>query len=287
MRVAILGTGVMGAAMARNASRAGHDVRAWSVPLADAERLRSDGVAVAETAAAAAAAADVCVTMVPDLAAIETFADELLAAMPPQSVWVQGSTVGVAGAARTIELAARHARALVDAPVLGTREPAERGELTIFASGDDDAIDRCLPFFDAVATQVLRVGPAGAGSRLKLVVNSLIVAVGAGLAETFALAGALGVDGGVLREVIARTPIDTGYAHAKWQMVQSAEFDAPTLKLRYAAKDAHLVADAAHAAGLTARVADAVAALYDEGCALGHGDLDMAAAYLAAARRRA
>jgi 3-hydroxyisobutyrate dehydrogenase len=133
---------------------------------------------------------------------------------------------------------------------------------------------------------VLRVGPAGAGSRLKLAVNSLIVAVGAALGETFALADALGVDPDVLGEVIGRTPIDTGYAHAKWQMVRNGEFEPPTLQLRYAAKDAHLVADAAHAAGLTARLAVAAAALYDEGCALGHGELDMAAAYLAAAQRR-
>lgn len=286
MRVALLGTGVMGGAMALNARRAGHDVVAWSVPAADAERLRPAGVAVADTAAAAAAGADVCVTMVPDLAAIETFADELLEAMAPDAVWVQSSTVGLDGAARTIELAAEHERALVDAPVLGTREPAERGALTIFASGDDDAIDRCLPFFDTVATRVLRVGPAGAGSRLKLVVNSLIVAAGAAVSETFALAEALGVDGTVLEDVIASSPINAGYAHGKWEMMRSGEYAPPTLQLRYAAKDAHLVVDAARAAGLPARVALAVAELYDAGCALGHGGLDMGAAYLAASGRR-
>jgi 3-hydroxyisobutyrate dehydrogenase len=285
MNVAILGTGVMGGAMARNARRAGHEVHAWSVPLADAERLAPDGVVVDGTAAGAAARADVCLTMVPDLAAIETFADEFLAASPPHAVWVQSSTVGIAGAERTIELAAKHGRARVDAPVLGTREPAERGALTIFASGDDAAIDRCLPFFDAVATRVLRVGPAGAGSRLKLVVNSLIVAAGAAVSETFALAEALGVDGALLEDATAGVPIDAGYTRRKWEMMRTGRYEPPTLQLRYAAKDAHLVADAAHAAGLPARVADAAAALYDEGCGLGHDELDMAAAYLAAARR--
>ena len=282
MRVAVLGTGVMGGAMARNARRAGHEVHAWSVPLADAERLATDGVVVADSAAAAAAGADVCLTMVPDLAAIETFADEFLPALPPHGVWVQSSTIGVVGAERTIELAARHGRALVDAPVLGTREPAERGELTVFASGDSDAIDRCTPFFDAVAARVLRVGPAGAGSRLKLVVNSLIVAVGAAVSETFALAEALDVDAALLADATAGAPIDAGYTRRKWEMMRTGDYEPPTLQLRYAAKDAHLVADAARAAGLPARVVTAVAALYDEACALGNGDLDMAAAYLAA-----
>jgi 3-hydroxyisobutyrate dehydrogenase len=284
MNVAILGTGVMGGAMARNARRAGHEVRVWSVPLADAERLAGDGVRVCDSAAGAAAGADLCVTMVPDLAAIETFADEFLAASPPHGVWIQCSTVGIAGAARTTELAARHARALVDAPVLGTREPAERGELTIFASGDDDAIDRCGPFFDAVAKRVLRVGPAGAGSRLKLVVNSLIVTVGAAVAETYALAEALGGVAALLEDATPGTPVASGYTRRKWEMMRTGDYEPPTLQLRYAAKDAHLVADAARSAGLPARVAAAVAELYDAGCALGHGELDMAAAYRATGR---
>jgi 3-hydroxyisobutyrate dehydrogenase len=106
------------------------------------------------------------------------------------------------------------------------------------------------------------------------------------VSEAFALAEALDVDGALLEEAITSSPIDAGYAHGKWEMMRRGEYGPPTLQLRYAAKDAHLVVDAAYSAGLAARVAAAVAELYDEGCALGHGELDMAAAYLAAAERR-
>src|SRR4029077_2523430 len=147
--VAVLGTGVMGSAMARNAARAGLSVRAWTRPIEEAEPLAGDGITVAKTAASAAADADLIVTMVPDAEAIDSFVsgpDGFLEAMDPTAVWIQCSTVGVAPADRLIGLARRNGRTIVDAPVLGSKEPAERGELVILASGEPEAIGRCTPF---------------------------------------------------------------------------------------------------------------------------------------------
>lgn len=282
--VAFLGTGIMGAAMARNAAGGGLAVRAWSVPLADAERLSDDGVEVFPTAAAAARGADIVVTVVPDAAAIESFAlgeDGFLPALGPDAVWVQCSTVGVAPADRLVALAAEHGATIVDSPLLGSKLPAERGELIMLASGEDAAIDRCEPLFETISIRVVRLGPAGNGSRMKMVTNGWIMSSVAATAEAMALAKALGLDGAGFLEGIEGTALDMGYAQSKGQMMLDGVYPA-SMRLANGAKDARLVSEAAHDAGLAGALVSAAAKLMARAVELGHGDDDMAAAYFAA-----
>lgn len=282
--VAVLGTGVMGSAMALNAARAGLVVRAWSRPLADAERLAGDGITVAPSAAEASAGADLVVTMVPDAGAIESFSsgpDGFLETMGVDAVWIQSSTVGVDPADALIARAREHQRRMVDAPVLGSKDPAERGELVILASGEEADITRCAPFFEAVAQRVLRVGPAGAGSRLKMVTNGWIMSAVAAIAEAFALAEALGVDGRTFLEALNGTAMDMGYAHVKGRMILQDRYSVQ-MTLANGAKDARLALDAARQQGLPARVITAATQLMEAGVAAGWADQDMAAAFHAA-----
>lgn len=282
--VAILGTGIMGSAMARNALAHGMTVHGWSVPLSDAERLAAEGVVVHRTAADAAAAAELVVTMVPDANAILSFAtgpDGFLDALAPGAIWIQCSTVGVAPADRLAALAAEHEVTFVDAPVLGSAEPAARGELVILASGEDAALDRCARFFDAVGRRVLRLGAAGAGSRMKIVTNNWIMSAVAAIAETMALAEALGLNGADFIAAVEGTPLDMGYIESKGGMIVRDEFPAQ-MRLANGAKDARLALEAARAAGLPARVTAAAEELMRTGCELGHADDDMAAAVFAA-----
>lgn len=282
--VAFLGTGIMGVALARNAVRGGLRVRGWSVPLADAERLVPDGVEVFPTAAAAASGADVVVTVVPDAAAIESFAlgeGGFLPALGPEAVWVQCSTVGVAPADRLVALAVEHGATIVDSPLLGSKLPAERGELIMLASGEDAAIDRCQPLFEAISRRVVRLGPAGNGSRMKMVTNGWIMSSVAATAEAMALAKALGLDGTGFLEGIEGTALDMGYAQSKGQMMLDGVYP-PSMRLANGAKDARLVSEAARDAGLAGGVVSAAAKLMARGCELGHADEDMGAAYFAA-----
>lgn len=178
LTVAFLGTGIMGAAMARNAAGAGLRVRGWSIPLADAERLERDGVEPCPSAAAAGGGADLVVTVVPDVKAIESFAlgeDGFIPALAADAIWVQRSTVGVAPADRLVAFAAEHGVTIVDSPLLGSRLPAERAELIMLASGEEAAIDRCEPLFEAISRRIVRLGGAGNGSRMKMVTNGWIM----------------------------------------------------------------------------------------------------------------
>jgi 3-hydroxyisobutyrate dehydrogenase len=282
--VAFLGTGVMGSAMARRAADAGLDVTAWSRPLSDAEPLADDGITVHPTAAAATEGADLVVTMVPDAEAIESFAhgpDGFLTWLDADAVWVQCSTVGVEGADRLTALAERHGVSIVDAPVLGSKDPAERGELIMLASGSDAALVRCAPLFDAIASDVLRLGPVGQGSRMKMVTNTWIMATVASLAESMALAEALGLDGRVFLQAIEDTAMDQEYAQSKGGMIAARNYPV-TMSLDNGVKDARLALAAARQVGLPGRVIAATAELMQEAADAGHGPDDMAAAFHAA-----
>ncbi len=282
MNVAVLGTGIMGSAMARRAGAAGLSVTAWSRPLAGARPLEEDGVRVAETAGEATAGADVVVTMAPDADAIASFAGNFLS--KGDVVWCQCATVGLDGCHRLARLAAEAGVAFVDAPVLGTKEPAERGELVVLASGPSGALDRCGPFFESIGRRTLRLGRAGAGTRLKLVVNNWIVGAVAVLAETVALADALGVSGETFLDAIGGTPVDMGYAHVKGRMMVEGAYPA-SMPLAHAAKDARLAADAAERHELAHVVTRAAAELLVRGVRGGCGGDDLAAAFRAASLR--
>lgn len=282
--VAFLGTGIMGAAMARNAAKAGLTVRGWSVPLSDAERLADDGIEAFPTAAEATAGADLVVTVVPDATAIESFAtgeDGFLPALGPEAIWIQCSTVGVAPADRLVALAAEHGATLVDSPLLGSKEPAERAELIMLASGEEAAIDRCEPLFEAISRRVVRLGKAGNGSRMKMVTNGWIMTTVAATAEAMALAQALGVPGQGFLEGIAGTALDNGYAQLKGRMILDDDYPA-AMRLANGAKDARLVSEATREAGLEGAVISAAAELMARALELGHSEKDMAAAYFAA-----
>jgi len=282
--VAVLGTGIMGAAMARNLLWVGMEVRAWNRTREKAEPLAEDGAKVTDTPAEAAEGADFLITMLSDAGAVEeAVGGDVLPALAEDGVWLQMSTVGTEWSDRLEKLAAERSVAYVDAPVLGTKQPAEQGALIVLASGPEEVRERSQPVFDAVGSKTLWLGPAGAGSRLKLVVNNWIVGLIGVLAETTALAEATGVDPSRFLEVIEVGPLGLPYAQIKGKMMIEEEF--PTsFSLRLARKDAALVLEAAEKEGLRLAVAEAVAARFDEALDAGHGEEDMAAVYHAARR---
>jgi 3-hydroxyisobutyrate dehydrogenase len=282
--VAVLGTGIMGAAMARNLLSAGMEVRAWNRTREKAEPLAEDGAKVTDTPAEAAEGADFLITMLSDAGTVEeAVGGNVLPVLAEGGVWLQMSTVGTEGSGRLERLAAERGVAYVDAPVLGTKQPAEQGALIVLASGPEEVRERSQPVFDAVGSKTLWLGPAGAGSRLKLVVNNWIVGLVGVLAETTALAEATGVDPARFLEVIEGGPLGLPYAQIKGKMMVEEEF--PTsFSLRLARKDAALVLDAAEKEGLRLAVAEAVAARFDEALDAGHGEDDIASVYHAARR---
>jgi 3-hydroxyisobutyrate dehydrogenase len=275
MRVGFLGTGGMGAPMARNLARAGLDVRAWNRTRERAEPLAGDGVAVAGSPAEATERADVLVTMVTDGPAV---ADSVEGVLRPGLLWLQTSTVGVEWHERLAAAASDAGAVLVDAPVLGSIQPAEAGELTVLASGPDDAIDRLEPVLDAIGTTTMRLGEAGAGQRLKLVFNFWILAVTAAAGETIALAESLGAGGERFLELIKGGFADAGYAQRKGPLMLRRDYT-PSFQLRLGRKDVALALDAARAEELDLRLGAALLEAMDVAVDRGYGESDIAAVH--------
>ena len=282
LKVALPGTGIMGAAMARNLLEAGMEVRAWNRSTEKAEPLADDGATVFRDPAEAARGADFLLTMLADADAIEeAVGGGVLPALPEDAGWLQMSTVGERGNATLAHLAVENGLAYVDAPVLGTKAPAEQGQLVVLASGPEKVRERCGPVFGAVGGRTVWLGEAGEGSRLKLVVNNWIVGLLGVLAETIAFARATGVDPQKFLETIEGGPLGLPYAQIKGAMMIEEDF--PTsFSAKLARKDVALVLEAAEARELDLAVASAVAARFDEAIEAGHGDEDMAAVYEAA-----
>jgi 3-hydroxyisobutyrate dehydrogenase len=280
--VAVLGAGgTMGFGMARNIARAGFQLHAWNRTRERAEALVDDGATIHDTAAEAAAAADVIVTMLSDadvvLASMEG-ADGALAGARRGSVWAQMSTIGEHGTSRCVELAHRHGLAFFDAPVLGTKQPAREGALVVMASGPGAERERVQPVFDAVGRRTMWIGEAGAGSRLKLVTNAWIVAVVEGAAETIALAEGLGLDGELFFEAIDGGPLDMPYLRLKGRAMLERDFE-PTFALRLATKDAILAEESAERLGLDLPVLTAISRRMQQAVPE-HGEEDLSATYL-------
>jgi 3-hydroxyisobutyrate dehydrogenase len=273
-RVALLGTGIMGSGMARNIVKAGLPLTVWNRTRDKAEGLGAD---VADTPGEAAVGAAVLVTILADADATAKAVRE--AAPAPGTVWLQQATVGVDGCTRLASLADELGLVYVDAPVLGTKGPAEAGQLTVLASGPDDARAIVTPVLDAIGAKTLWLGAAGQGSRLKLVANSWVLTVVEGVAESLALAKALGLDPQSFLDVIKGGAMDAPYVQLKGAAMLSSDLD-PQFPLWGAAKDARLIQEAGRAAGVDLAIIEAARRHFERAMADGHGDLDMAATYL-------
>ncbi|MCQ4082078.1 NAD(P)-dependent oxidoreductase [Streptomyces sp. RB6PN25] len=281
--VAVLGTGTMGAPIARNLARAGHDVRAWNRTRSRAEPLAADGVRIADDPAEAVRGADAVVTMLFDaesvLRAVRAAADGLREGM----VWAQTSTVGPEALPRLADVAAEHGLLFIDAPVLGTKAPAENAQLQILAAGPQDARPVADQVFDAIGSRTVWLGEdgaAGAASRLKLVFNSWVLTVINGTTEALALAHGLGVDPQHFLTALEGTALDSAYLRMKADAVLTGNYDV-NFTVAGGLKDARLISEAAEQAGVHLDLVPAGAERLARAESMGYGDKDAAASYFA------
>ncbi|MFD7812115.1 NAD(P)-dependent oxidoreductase [Streptomyces sp. NPDC059785] len=284
LTVSVLGTGIMGAAMARNLTRAGHTVSAWNRTREKAEPLAADGARIADTPADAVRDADVVLTMLYDGPAALEVMRQAAPELRPGTVWAQSTTAGVEAVGELAAFAREHRLAFYDAPVLGTREPAEAGQLLVLAAGPEQERRTVQPVFDAVGARTVWTGDdgaAGSATRLKLVANSWVIAATSATGEALSLAKALGVDPQSFFDAIAGGPLDMGYLRAKAALVLEDRLTPASFAVATAEKDARLIVEAGRQHGVRLDVAAAGAERFRRAAAQGHGDEDMAAAYFA------
>jgi 3-hydroxyisobutyrate dehydrogenase len=282
--VAVLGAGIMGSAMTRNLVAAGVNTRVWDRSSAATAALAAAGAVVAPSAREAVQDADVVITMLPTADAAESvvFDEGVADAFADGCVWAQMGTVGVEAVVRFGErLAAQRPGVLfVDAPVSGSKGPAEQGQLLILASGPAAAADRVDPVFAILGRKTVWLGQAGQGSRVKLAVNAYMSILIEGVAETLELADRLGIGHQQLAEAIEGGPLDAPIADAKLHKMDRGDY-APEFPLEWALKDVDLAIGAA--GGQAPPLLAALSGQWHAAVAAGHGRQDISAARLALA----
>ena len=282
VRVAVLGTGIMGSAMARNLARAGLTTTAWDRSPPVAAPLSEAGVLLAASPAEAVRDARVVITMLPTAAAVDSviFGGEMVQVIAAGAAWAQMGTIGIP---ETDQIAQRLGQLrpdvmFVDAPVSGSKGPAEAGQLLILASGPAEAEAVVRPAFSAIGRKTVWLGPAGQGSRLKLVVNAYMSTLIEGVAEAVELAGRLGIDTSKLAEAIEGGPLDAPIADAKLHKMEKGDF-APEFPLEWALKDVDLALEAAGPD--KPPLLEALSRQWRAAVKAGHGREDVSAARLA------
>ncbi len=278
----MLGTGIMGSAMTRRVVAAGMRAAVWdrspsaTAPLADA------GARVAASAEDAVSDARVVITMLPTAQVVNSvmFDGGVAARLASGAVWAQMGTIGVTG---TTEIAGRLGQLrsdvmLVDAPVSGSKGPAETGQLLILASGPPQAQAVVDPVFSAIGRKTVWLGEAGQGSRMKLVVNAYMSILIEGVAEALELASQLGIDSSQLADVIQGGPLDAPLADAKLHKMERGDYE-PEFPLEWALKDVDLAVGAVGSDALP--VLAALSRQWRMAVDAGHGREDISAARLA------
>jgi 3-hydroxyisobutyrate dehydrogenase len=279
--VAVIGTGIMGSAMARNLVAAGLRTVVWDRSAAATAPLAAAGAVVAAAAQDAIRDAAVVITMLPTADTVNSvLGADGLDAFARGAVWAQMGTIGIEetiGFDRLLNQR-RPDVMFVDAPVSGSKGPAEAGELLILASGPAAAHAVVRPAFDAMGRKTVWLGPAGQGTRMKLVVNAYLCFLIEGVAEALELGSQLGVDSAALDAAIEGGPLDAPLADAKLHKIARGDFT-PEFPLEWALKDVDLALQAA--GGTSLPMLQALSRQWRSAVEAGYGRDDISAARLA------
>jgi len=276
-----LGLGIMGNAMAANLVKAGFDVTVWNRTPAKCAPLLALGARQGLSPCDVVAACDITFAMVSDPTAAREICfgpDGVLAGIGDSRGYVDMSTVDD-GTARNImqAVSARNGRFL-EAPVSGTKKPAEDGTLIILTAGDQSLYEQAAAAFEKMGKMHLYLGEVGQAARMKLVVNMIMGGMMAAFCEGMALGTKGGLDGSQILEVIAAGAIASPMFKGKGAMLLQGEF--PTsFPLKHMQKDLRLAVSLGEALAQPLHCAAAVNEIFKQACAAGHADADFSAVF--------
>ncbi|MHA6311256.1 NAD(P)-dependent oxidoreductase [Pantoea sp. S-LA4] len=280
--VAVLGLGAMGHAFAANLLKKGFKVHGWNRTRARGEDLLEAGLQLADSPAVAVAQADVVIAMLSDGETTEQVLQQSLDAFKSGAILCQMGTIGVEKTDALIALFAdaRSDMLFIDAPVSGTKAPAENGQILVLASGDRSRAAAAETVFAAIGKGTQWLGEAGKSSRMKLVINSWLIGMMQSLAESTQLAAQFGFSTDDLWQVLEGGPLAAPYAKMKLAMIASDDYT-PQMNLVWALKDARLALEASDTPlPALANIADVWQQAVDDG--LGEQDLAVVYRYLKA-----
>jgi len=280
MHIGFAGLGIMGSAMAANLVKAGFSVTVWNRSAIKSAPLATMGAAVAATPRALAEQCNIVITMLADphaVAYVRDGADGIIAGLTPGKGYLDMSTVAAETSLETARLAHEKGALFLEAPVGGSRKPAEDATLTIMAAGDRDLYDLSLPVLEKLGKKIMFLGETGKAARMKLANNLVMCGALAALCEGMALASGCGLDPGQLLEVLDSGAVSNPMYRLKGPLIAvNGEFPA-AFPLKHMQKDLRLALQLAEGAGQPLFATAAINELYKSALAEGLGDSDFAA----------
>ncbi|KPW57345.1 MULTISPECIES: NAD(P)-dependent oxidoreductase [Pseudomonas syringae group] len=281
LKIAVLGTGLMGYGMAMNIAKSGHQTSVWNRTQSKANPLSEFDISIAPDAASAVSEADIVVTMLIDAQAVKEVMNTALPALKKNAIWLQCSTVGLEGTLQLAAMAKSYSVPFFDSPVLGSKDAAEDGSLIVVSSGPSDLKDTVTPVFEAIGSRIMWMGEnPNDAHRLKLVMQSWALSVTAAVGQAFALAQNLGTDPDMFLSAIKGGAQDCPYAHVKGAAMKEGEFP-PAFTIDGAVKDASLVVAAMSQSATSSHVMQALHDTYLNTAANFDGREDMGAIFRA------
>ena len=276
--VAVIGLGAMGHAFASNLLKKGFTVHGWNRTPERGEDLIASGLTLHATPQQAAAAAEVILSVLTDGEATLNTIREIAPVCQPDAVFCQMGTIGVEETQEAVDLLAslRPSMVYLDAPVSGTKKPAENAQILVLASGERQRGAKVESVFAAIARGTQWFGDAGNSQKMKLVLNAWLITMMEGVAESTLLAAKLGFTPDALWSALDGGPLAAPYVKAKLEMIAANDF-APQMQLSHALKDARLALDAAEDTQLP--ILAAIADCWDEAAAEGFAGRDLASVY--------
>lgn len=281
MKIGFIGLGIMGSRMAANLQKQGHDLVVYNRTADKAQALADDGATVADSPAGVARQVELLFTMLGDPEAVREMASGphgFLDKLPENALWVDCSTVNPSFSRQMAEKARARQVRFVDAPVAGTRGPAEEGQLLFLAGGEKADVDQCRPYFDAMGRSALHVGDAGSGSAMKMVANLLLAQAMAAFSEALVFGQAMGLSRQMLLDSLLNSAVVAPFVAGKREKIESGDYEAD-FPLQWMHKDVHLATITAYEEEVPMPIGNSVKELYALAKRQGLGEEDFSAVY--------
>lgn len=278
MHVGVVGLGNMGSAFARTLLQRGLHVHGYDLDPKRTAALASAGGAVARSAAEAAAEAEVVITSLPSAEALQSVVAQLATA-DSRLVVVETSTLSLASKELARSVLEDNGHVLLDCPVSGTGAQARAGDVVLYASGEHDACQRCVPVFDGFCRAHHYVGPFGTGTKLKLIANLLVSIHNVAAAEAIVLGRKAGIDLDLLVDVIADGAGSSRMFEVRGPVMAAGTYDRSTADLTLYRKDLALIVELAAKLDCPVPLLAAATQVYTAALAQGRGRQDGAAVH--------
>ncbi len=288
MKVGFVGLGIMGSAMAANLVKGGFEVTVWNRTAAKCDPLAVLGTSVAASPRETAEVSDIVFAMMATPLAVESVRDGdngIIAGLKSGKGYVDMSTIDIETSKESARRAHEKGALFLEAPVAGSRKPAEEAQLTIMAAGDRELYDRSLPVLEKMGKKILFLGEVGNGARMKLANNLVMGGMIAAFAEGMALASQSGLDLAQLLEVLDAGALANPMFRLKGGAVAENNHFPAAFPLKHMQKDLRLALRLAEQIELPLFTTATVNELFKEAVSQGLGDFDFAAVSRAIRKR--